>query len=712
LLAVADGASLRATSGVNPIRKVVTMLQMMTNKVEEDGKKSKELFDKFMCYCDTAEATLGASIEEASNRIPQLESSIKEGVEQKQQLDDDLVTHKSDRAEATAVIAKTTAIREREAAAFAAESEENKSNLDALSKAIPAIEKGMSGSFLQTGTAAVLRKLTISSNTLTGSDRESLSAFLSVGQGQDQGYAPASGEIVGILKTMNDEMQADLAEIIATENQAITEYEGLVAAKKKEIAAATKAIEEKLQRTGELAVEISKMKNDLEDTSEQLAEDKKFLANLDKTCAAKKAEWAAFEKLHGQELVALADTIKMLNDDDALDLFKKTVASSASSFIQLQASPKMMARQALAFIESARRSSRVHGHKLNLDFVSLALHGRKAGFEKVLQLIDNMVALLKKEQTDDEKKKAYCEAEIDKADDAKKALERQVVDVTKAIDEQAEMIATVTEEIAALKAGVEALDKQVAEASEQRKEENAEFTESLAGNQAAKELIGMAKNRMNKFYNPKMYKAPPKRELTEEERITLNMGGTLAPTNPPAGIAGTGITAFLQISAKTEAAPPPPPAADLSHKKQGAESGGVIQMMDNLMAEIEAEITEMSSEEKAAQQDYEELMKDASEKRALDSKSITEKSGAKAELEADHQSNKELKKAHEVELADTNTVITELHGDCDWLMENFAARKEARTNEIDAMGKAKDVLNGADYSLMQTGVSRRIRRSQ
>merc|ERR1719281_928944 len=100
------------------------------------------------------------------------------------------------------------------------------------------------------------------------------------------------------------------------------------------------------------------------------------------------------------------------------------------------------------------------------------------------------------------------------------------------------MIATLTSEIEALTDGIVQLDKEVKEATEQRKEENEEFTETMAENTAALQIIEIAKNRLNKFYNPKLYKPPPKRELTEEERITLNMGGTLAPTNPPGGIAG------------------------------------------------------------------------------------------------------------------------------------------------------------------------------
>merc|ERR1719375_560658 len=137
---------------------------------------------------------------------------------------------------------------------------------------------------------------------------------------------------------------------------------------------------------------------------------------------------------------------------------------------------------------------------------------------------------------------------------------------------------------------------------------------------------------MQKFYNPKLYKPPPKRELTEEERITLNMGGTLAPTNPPGGIAGTGVS-FVQIRThervEREAPPPPPPGAS-AHKKSEA-SGGVLAMMDMLVADIDKEMLAAEMEEKDAQDDYEKLMFDCSESRATQSKDLTDKKTAKAE---------------------------------------------------------------------------------
>merc|ERR1719284_1919307 len=138
----------------------------------------------------------------------------------------------------------------------------------------------------------------------------------------------------------------------------------------------------------------------------------------------------------------------------------------------------------------------------------------KVDFSKVIKMIDNMVATLQKEQQDDNDKREYCNMQFDQADDKKKGLERSVSNLEKAIAKEKEAVAALAEEIKALEDGIVALDKQVAEATEQRKEENAEYTELMASDAAAKELLEFAKNRLNKFYNPKLYKPPPKRVLS------------------------------------------------------------------------------------------------------------------------------------------------------------------------------------------------------
>jgi len=687
----------------NPIRKVVTMLQMMMKKIEAEGVKEKELYDKFMCYCATADGTLGKSIADAENKIPQLESDIKQASEEKAQLEADLEAHTTDRASAEEAMAKATGIREKEAAAFAKEHAEDKANLEALGKALGAIQKGLAGGFLQTNAAGVLRKLAMAKMDMLELDRQELVSFLSGSQSET---APGTDEIVGILKQLKDEMEKDLGEVLASEEAAIKAYDELIAAKKSEVAALTKAIEEKLVRVGELGVKIATMKNDLEDTQETHAEDTKYLADLGTTCAAKTKEWDARCKSRSEELLALSDTIKILNDDDALELFKKT---AGASLLQVEVTESELRARALQMVQSMKKSHKA----LPLDFIALALRGKAAGFEKVIKLMDEMVVMLKKEQVDDDAKKVYCAKEFDLADDKKKVVERAISDSEKAISEAEEGLTTVTEEIEALEAGIKALDKSVAEATEQRKEENADYTSLMAGNTAAKELILFAKNRMQKFYNPKLYKAPPKRELTEEERITLNMGGTLAPTNPPGGIAGTGVS-FVQISVATKsssvAAPPPPPAADLSGGAKTEESGGVLAMMDMMVSDLDKETTQAELEEKDGQGDYEKTMQDAADKRGKDTKDLTDKSDAKAGMEEELQAHTDAKKASETELKATKDYIQTLHNECDFLVEYYQERKDARASEIDAIGKAKAVLGGADFSLVQTGTMVRTKR--
>merc|ERR1712137_1503303 len=121
---------------------------------------------------------------------------------------------------------------------------------------------------------------------------------------------------------------------------------------------------------------------------ESLLEDKKFLADLEKNCATKEKEWAIICKTRSEELLALANTIKMLNDDDALELFKKTLRGAGSSFMQIKVSSEVMRQQALSLLESAKSVKK--SDRQRLDYIMLAIRRKKFGFDKVLKRIDDM----------------------------------------------------------------------------------------------------------------------------------------------------------------------------------------------------------------------------------------------------------------------------------------------------------------------------------
>merc|ERR1719327_2484716 len=159
-------------------------------------------------------------------------------------------------------------------------------------------------------------------------------------------------------------------------------------------------------------------------------------------------------------------------------------------------------------------------------------------------MMDDMVVLLGKEQKDDEEQKAYCEAEFETSEDETDDLKRKIKATDATIAEAEDAVAALKEDIATLTTGIKDLDKAVAEATDTRKKESEDYVSTKAQNSAAVQLLDVAKNQLNKFYNPTLYKAPPQQELTEEERIYVANGGVLT-TAAPGGIAGTGISAFL-----------------------------------------------------------------------------------------------------------------------------------------------------------------------
>ncbi|CAK0799547.1 unnamed protein product [Prorocentrum cordatum] len=368
--------------------------------------------------------------------------------------------------------------------------------------------------------------------------------------------------------------------------------------------------------------------------------------------------------------------------------------------------------RAVALVQQAQAKS--GADHARLGFLVLALRGQKVGFERVIKMIDEMVTLLKKEQTDDAQKKEYCGAQFDSTDDKKKSLTREVSDLATAIASAEESISAAAEDISALEAGIAALDKSVAEATALRKGEHEEYKALMAADGAAKELLLFAKNRLNQFYNqlccrrgadrtgkvgptrtsrhsavadPKLYNPPAKVELSAQGAIERDMTSAAA------------LVQMSEHSHRTVAAAPPPETWS-AYAKKTEESGGVIAMLDLLVKDLDREMTEAETEEKDSQADYDTTIADAKDKRMTDSKALTSKAAAKADLESDLQAAKDDKASTAKELMVTDKYLSQLHAECDWLIQYYDAREQARSGEIDALGKAKAVLSGADYSLL------------
>jgi hypothetical protein len=681
LLSAVSGMGLEGRA--NPIRKVVSLMQNMQKEIEAEGKKEKELFEKFMCFCSGSGGDMTKAAADTAAKIDELAAKLKGEEAEKSQITQELADHKKDREGATEDLQEATVLREKEANEYAETKADMETNIAAMGKAIPALEKGMGGAALIQAPkfGDQLKQIVLHYPNMDPTDRRQLSGFLEL----SEDYAPASGQIVGILKAMKDEMEADLKSATSEEEKAIAGYGQLKASKEKEVEMATEAIETKVGRKGELAVSVVQTKDSLEDSQKELADTEKFAQQLKQQCGTKEKEWAEREKLRSEEIAAVSEAIAIVNDDDALDVFKKALPSAlvqdSVGFLQRSNTHASGARKAQAILADAVTKSQSSTMKLILFSLNSKLKGRgkTTNFAEVIKMIDEMVILLGKQQKDDEKHKEWCEDEFAKNEDETKAVKTKLGEVDAALSEMNDEIGQLMEEISTLTKEVSALDAAVAEATDQRKEEHQDYVELVNMNAAALGLMQKAKNRLQKFYNPTLYKAPPKTENTMEEKIIE---------------AGT----FAQVHEHSDVAPPPAPETFGEYEKKGEKSAGVIGMMDTIIKDLEDGTKEAEYEEKTGQKDYGELMADSQETRAQDVKSITDKESAKATLEDSLLTTRNQRKETAQDLKDAATYTQDLHTSCDFIMQNFDVRKTARSTEVEALKNAKAVLSGANFS--------------
>jgi chromosome segregation ATPase len=665
----------------NPMRKIITLLQDMQKEIEADGEKEEEAFEKFMCYCDGNTDQMYKASAAGKQMVETLKSKLESMKAEKAQLEQELKGHKDSRAAATQDMAKAEKIRAKENEDFVAASTDMSTNIKAMDGAIAALEKGLS--FVQMSGVQKDRVMTVVSESRNTDDyeKQEITDFL-----QGKTATQGSGEILGMLKSMMEEMEGDLKSATSDEATAKTGYEDLIAAKTAEVDASTSAIETKTKRSGELAVEIAQCSDDIEDTTAEVAETDKFLGDLGTQCAEKKAEWSTRQRTRAEEVAAISEAIKILNDDDALDLFKKT-AFTQEGIRLMQSTTELSTKRRAERVLSALAQKSAN-HEAQLSFLAAALKSKKMDMSKISEMIDGMMTVLSSEQADDDKQKAFCTAELEKSAAEKKATDDKLESLEAAIEDMSATVSTLAEEIESLTSEIGALDKAVAEATAQRKDEHTAFVAAQAENQAATELVEKAKNRLFKVYRPELYKEAPKQELTEEEKLLVASGRSdLVATPAP----------VMFVQKRMVAVPPPPPETFGAYQKKDGKSNGVIKLMEMFIGDLKTDYTDSKHAEEMAQKDYENLMSSSQKNRAEMAKSITGKESAKADwsdkieiANTDHASTTEA-------LAKIKQMIAELHSSCDFLIENYDARKEARTNEVEGLKNSKAVLSGASF---------------
>jgi len=680
-----------------PVTRVVNLLKEMQQTIKTEQDEDEELFHKLGCWCNDNSYEKDGAIEAGEEKIKELEATIESLTSKIEELKTTLKELRAQLATDKADLAEATALREKEAKAFHGKEldsiqaiENMKAALTVLSKhhekgpdstvaggavfkserdswesliavksstkkndhlvhyledfmrrnGFEAMEEQPSSKFLQQephvagwsedDTAVVKRALRYASS------------FLQDHQGYYPAYQSQSGEIVGLLKQLFEEMSGDLAEAQKKEQEATMAFNELRAAKTDQIESAEKMEEEKEDDLANSENALAEAKEDIEQEKKTLAENQKFLKKLKELCTDADKNFQERKSMRLKEIQAVSETIEILTADEARDAMSGTYNFLQRSTVTVNRNRKMAANALRV------AATKHHDPRLSVLATSVELDA----FTKVKKAIDDMIATLKKQMEDEVKKSDYCKSELQenemsiaKTSDEKASLEAHSAKLS-------EDIKALEDAIAAAKAEIEQLRVNLQRAGEDRLTANIDFQKTVADQTMTVEVLKKALARLAKFYDESL----------------------------------------LQKNAKQT-----PPVPQMEFKKS-AGSGGVMQMIEKLIQEAKELIVDSRKEEISAQAGYEATVADTNDSVTALQAQITSKTKAKVAATKEKQETEADIADAVAELEGLNKYNAELHADCDYVLKNFDVRQKARSEEIESLQQAKQILSGANLS--------------
>merc|ERR1719161_871436 len=482
--------------------------------------------------------------------------------------------------------------------------------------------------------------------------------------GAGESYAPASGQILGILKQMKEEFETNLASSQKEETKGQEDYAGLKMTKEEQVAAAKKSLEEMLQEQADNKKALYDCKEDLEMTRQQRTEDVEFLRNLKVTCGDLDHQWEQRSKMRSEEIKAVSEAFAIITEDDNADMLRKTVTFLQTDSASSEAATEKMRRfRAVSVLQKLARQpdfddllSAWRGRKSDLSMESpraklstLAMSVQLDAFTKVKEAMDQMVAELKAEQAEEVKLKEYCTSELNENEQQTYTKTEEKEDLERKMEQLTTLKERLTKEIEEAKATIANTEVEIKKAGEAREKENAEFQTTIADQRATQNILKKALAKLESFYK--------KKALLQQAQM-------------------------------------PAPPVQFQPMKKNAGASPVMGLIEQIIEESVATEKEATQAEEEAQSGYDTFVKDSNDLIAELNASIIEKTKAHATADeeliqagTDHASTVS-------ELESLAGVKADLHDECDFVLKNFDIRQKARLQEIEAIQEAKAILSG------------------
>jgi len=666
----------------SPISRVVGLITELKAKIEGDGKKEQQTYDKYACWCENTLARKAAAISEAKDTIDKLQLEI-------EKLNGDLGAHGAEISQLNKDIAQNaeaqkeaTEVRDKENAKFEEDKTENEQCLGALEQAIKVMTGAGAGKkgFLETMQEAQLLSVVggvrdamnkpVIMGKMTDTDMQTMRQFISkpeafvgktvqmsaaqIAQNPYGDYAPQSSAIQGILKGMYDSMAADLEKDNAEEADREKAFRELMATKKAEQATLETTLEKQSHDEAHKSKALSDAKTNRDDTDTQMRADEKFFEETKDGCKVKAGEWAERSRLRTEELTGIQKGIEILNSPDA----RATFSSSATTFIQTKSVSVSHQYRLKAYAGLKALAGKYKG----LAMVEIAVAVKNGGhFDKIMGMIDEMIAALRKEEAEDIAHRDRCQGSEGKNANDMADLDH---DIAKAGDELERMGDKETE----LKATIKSLEEEITisktgleELLSMRNAEEETFKQALKDDTDAVNVISQAIVALSEYY--------------KNNKIPL---GLVQKEDP-------------KYSVDEDKAP----EADFSGgAKRGQETGGIIAILEMVKEDTENEIKTSRADDAEAEASYEKARGALQE--SLDAQTASKVANEQelAGLQEDIADTEELKDSKASDLAEEQSLEASLAKDCAWVETHFDSRRDKRKAEIDGLVEAKNSLAG------------------
>jgi len=674
--------------GVTPVTRVVNLLKEMSKTLNKEMDEDEALYKKLACWCNNNRYEKGQSADANKAKIESLTADIERLTAKSAELKTKIAELEKEAAADKAALAEATALREKQLAEFHKMETDNIEALENLKAAIVVLSKHQGAAFPQLSLLETSHKESpfgadhedhmsfsfdeflrkgdfhmgsqglqkteakflqsegkaapVSANGWSSNDVETVrhamktaSALLQAKGKYMPSYNAASGEIFGVLKQLQDEMNADLSEAQKLEAQRAATFAELRTAKTSEIESGEKMAEEKEDVKAETDNALAEAKEDLAETEAALAEDEKFSANLEATCKDADANFAKRKEARLSEIQAVSETIEILTGDDAKDAMDTTF-----SFVQTstETAQRRIRDQAAAVLRKSK----------NPELAMLATNVELDAFTKVKAMIDKMITTLKQQQADEVKKNDWCKSEIQENEMDTLKTKDLKADLEAKIGSLEATVKTLAEEIETAHNAIAQLQLELQRASENRKQENIEFQKTVADQAATAEVLKKALDKLATFYDAE----------------------------------------FVQVKKQT------PPVAQMEYSKNKGASG-VMSMIEKLVLDTQDITAKSKKSESEAQAAYESLVADTNASVDDLTKEVTTKTKAKAQTKKDLSATQGDHADAVREIEGLGKANADLHSECDYVMKNFDIRQKARGEEVEALQQAKQILNGA-----------------